>query len=164
MSLCSALQPRGGLLWLLLTSPAASSQPFDRASFIAPPEISPGITHRLPRLCPPHILPQLPCKNWTLNLIAFSSAAAASYVVPVRQASVLPSASFRFGLTADTLAVRLALPLAGCALDFDQLVSAPCRAHNEKGRRGGRRPSEREAVGARRPWAWASRRLSSGCS
>ena len=53
-------------------------------------------------------------------MFAPSSAAAASYVVPVRQASVLLTASFGFGLTTDTLAVRLALPLAGCALDFNQ--------------------------------------------
>ena len=58
---------------------------------------------------------------------------AASYAVPVRQASVLLTASFRFGLATDTLAVRLALPLAGCALDFNQLVSAPCRAHTKGG-------------------------------
>ena len=35
----------------------------------------------------------------------------------------------------DTLAVRLAVPLAGPALDFNQLVSAPCWAHNEKSAR-----------------------------
>src|SRR5512141_1531371 len=81
---------------------------------------------------PPHILPLLLCKCWTSSLLALSSAAAASYVVPVRQASVLLTASFRFGLTTDTLAVQLALPLAGYALDFNQLVSAPCRAHEDK--------------------------------
>ena len=32
----------------------------------------------------------------------------------------------------DTLAVWLALPLAGCALDLNQQVSAPCRAHENK--------------------------------
>jgi hypothetical protein len=31
-----------------------------------------------------------------------------------------------------TLAVRLTLPLAGCVEDFHLLVSAPCRAHQEK--------------------------------
>jgi hypothetical protein len=134
LSLCSALQPRAGLLWLLLTSPTASSQPLGHASFIAPPETSPGIAHQLPCLCPPHILPQTPCKNWALNLFAFSPSAAASYVVPVRRASILPTASFRFCLTTDTLAVQLALPLAGCALDFDQLIGAPCRAHKKRDR------------------------------
>jgi len=51
------------------------------------------------------------------------------YAVSVRQTSALPSASFRFHLAMDTLAVRLAVPLAGPALDFNQQVSAPCRAH-----------------------------------
>ena len=42
------------------------------------------------------------------------------------------TASFRFGLATDTLAVQLALPLAGCASDFNRQVSAPCRAHIQK--------------------------------
>jgi hypothetical protein len=45
LSFCSTLQRGARLLWPLLTSPAASSWPCDRASFIAPPEISPGIAH-----------------------------------------------------------------------------------------------------------------------
>ena len=69
---------------------------------------------------------------WTLKIHAFCSVTFASYLVSVRQTSVLLSASFRFRLTADTLAVQLAVPLAGPALDFNQLVSAPCRAHKEK--------------------------------
>ncbi len=72
---------------------------------------------------------ELRCKNWTLSLFALLSLAFASYVVSVRRTSALPSASFRFHLTVDTLAVRLAVPLAGPALDFHQLVIAPCRAH-----------------------------------
>src|ERR1035441_11013228 len=51
------------------------------------------------------------------------------YPLPVRQASVLPTASSGFRLTTDTLAVRLTLPLAGCVEDFHLPVSAPCRAH-----------------------------------
>jgi len=56
----------------------------------------------------------------------------ASYTVPVRQASVLPAASFRFHLTVDTLAVRLTIPLTGFVEDFHSLVGAPCRAHHKK--------------------------------
>ena len=48
-------------------------------------------------------------------------------------------ASFRFPLAMDTLAIRLAVPLAGSALDFNQLVSAPCRA--QSGRRRGINPA-----------------------
>jgi hypothetical protein len=72
-----------------------------------------------------------------LEIFDSSSVTFASYLVSVRQTSALPSASFRFHLTADTLAVRLAVPLAGPALDFNQLVSAPCRAHKEKSAPGG---------------------------
>jgi hypothetical protein len=45
------------------------------------------------------------------------------YPLPVRQASVLLSASFRFHLTMDTLAVQLTLPLAGCVEDFHPQVT-----------------------------------------
>src|SRR5262249_24442319 len=51
------------------------------------------------------------------------------YPLPVRQASALPAASFRFHLAMAPVAVRLTLPLAGCAEDFPLQVSAPCRAH-----------------------------------
>ena len=56
----------------------------------------------------------------------------ASYTVSVRQASVLPAASFRFHLTADTLAVQLTIPLTGFVGDFHSQVGAPCRAHHIK--------------------------------
>src|SRR5215469_830114 len=55
------------------------------------------------------------------------------YPLPVRQASVLPSASSRFHLAMDTVAVQLTLPLAGCVEDFHLQVTAPCRAHTAKG-------------------------------
>ncbi len=42
----------------------------------------------------------------------------ASYAIPVRQASVLLTASFRFCLAADTLAVQLTIPLVGSVEDF----------------------------------------------
>ena len=63
----------------------------------------------------------------------------ASYLVSVRRTSVLPAASFRFHLAMDTLAVQLAVPLAEPALDFHQLVNAPCRAHKKKAAPWGRR-------------------------
>ena len=64
------------------------------------------------------------------------------YAIPVRQASALPAASFRFNLTVDTLAVRLTVPSVGPVRDLSPAklcqkthpqVSAPCRAHKEKG-------------------------------
>jgi len=57
----------------------------------------------------------------------------AYYAIPVRQASVLPPASFRFHLTMDTLAARLMVPLNGPIVNFHHQVVAPCRAHNYKG-------------------------------
>jgi hypothetical protein len=74
---------------------------------------------------------ELRCKYRTLSLFALLSLVFASYVVSVGRTSALPSASFRFHLAMDTLAVRLAVPLAGPALDFHQQVIAPCRAHKE---------------------------------
>jgi hypothetical protein len=40
------------------------------------------------------------------------------YPLPVRQASVLPAASFGFHLAVDTLAVQLTLPLPGVQRTF----------------------------------------------
>ena len=54
------------------------------------------------------------------------------YPLPVRRASALPTASSRFHLTMDTLALQLTLPLAGRVEDFHLQVSAPCRAHQKK--------------------------------
>ncbi|NOQ86693.1 MAG: hypothetical protein GQ554_07430 [Deltaproteobacteria bacterium] len=56
----------------------------------------------------------------------------ASYTIPVRQASALPAASFRFHLTVDTLAVKLTVPPVGSVEDFHLPVGAPCRAHKKK--------------------------------
>src|SRR5690606_9906492 len=95
-------------------------------------QISPGNAHPPSPLCPPHLRPRLPYRYRTLKIFAFSSSAAASYAVSVRQARALPAASFRFHLAMDTLAVRLALPPVGCAEDFHLQVSAPCRAHKQK--------------------------------
>ncbi len=61
----------------------------------------------------------------------------ASYAIPVRRASDLPAASFRFHLTMDTLAVRLAVPPVGPAKDLHLQVGAPCRAHIKKGEPNG---------------------------
>ena len=95
-------------------------------------QISPGIAHSLSRLCLSHLRSRLPCRYWTSKRLAFSSDVYASYVLPVRQASVLPSASFRFHLTVDTLAVRLMIPPAGVIGVLHSLASAPCRAHQNK--------------------------------
>jgi len=48
---------------------------------------------------------------------------AASYAIPVRQVSALLTASFRFYLTVDTLAVQLTVPLVGPVEDFHLQVT-----------------------------------------
>jgi len=54
------------------------------------------------------------------------------YAISVRQASVLPAASFGFGLATDTLAVRLTVPAAGSVENFHLQAGVPCRAHKQK--------------------------------
>src|SRR3972149_2045468 len=95
-------------------------------------QISPGNAHSPSRLCLSHLRTRFPYRYWTLKILAFSSSTHASYVLPVRQASVLPAASFRLRLAADALAVRLIIPPVGFIGDLHSLVSAPCRAHQTK--------------------------------
>jgi hypothetical protein len=100
-----------------------------------PPEVSTtAFATRLPDLPPralmvmdfaiigslvrPGIRRSVPCKYWASVIWDTSPRYAASYPLPVRQASALPSASFRFAVARDTLAVRLTLPLAGRVEDF----------------------------------------------
>jgi hypothetical protein len=92
------------------------------------------MTHPPSRLCLSDLRRAVPCKYWALAILAALPRHVASYPLPVRQASALPSASSRFAVTRDTLAVRLTLPLAGRVEDFHLQVSAPCRAHQRESR------------------------------
>ena len=103
--------------------------PLDDSSTMANWQTSPGNAHPPSRLCPPHLRPCFPYRYWTLKLSAFSSSTSASYAIPVRGASTLPAASFRFHLAVDTLAVRLTIPPVGFVENFHLQVGAPCRAH-----------------------------------
>ena len=87
--------------------------PLDASSTKATIRISPGIAQSPSCLCLSDIRRGVPCKYWALLIIANSPHRDASYPLPVRQASVLLSASFRSAVTRDTLAVQLTLPLAG---------------------------------------------------
>ena len=107
--------------------------PHDVSSTMAPVRISPGMTHPSSRLYLSDIRHSVPCKFRALTILVASPRCNASYPLPVRQASALPSASSRFAVTRDTLAVQLTLPLAGRVEDFHLQVSAPCRAHQKKG-------------------------------
>ena len=95
-------------------------------------QISPGIAHSPSRLCLSDIRRSVPYKYRALMIMDISPRYAASYPLPVRQASALPSASSRFAVAHDTLAVQLTLPLVGRVEDFHLQVSAPCRAHHQK--------------------------------
>src|SRR5688572_6053581 len=103
-------------------------------------QISPGNAHPPSRLCPPHIRTSFPYRYRTLKILAFSSSLHASYAISVRRASALPAASFRFHLAMDTLAVQLTIPPVGFVADFHSLVSAPCRAHQNRKPRQAHKP------------------------
>ena len=123
------------LLCPLLTSARASrhlSMSVAQRFPSAPVQISPGIAHSPSRLCLSDIRRSVPCKFRASAIMAALPRYAASYPLPVRQASALPSASSRFPVTQNTLAVQLTLPLAGRVEDFHLQVSAPCRAHHKK--------------------------------
>jgi hypothetical protein len=76
-------------------------------------QISPGIAHPPSRLCLSDLRRSLPYKYWALMILDISPGCAASYPLPVRQASALPSASFRFAVARDTLAFGQLFPLPG---------------------------------------------------
>src|SRR3990172_5757525 len=90
------------------------------------------MSHPPSRLCLSDLRHSVPCKFRALMFLAAFPRRAASYPLPVRQASALPSATSRFAVTRDTLAVRLTLPLAGRVEDLHLQVGAPCRAHQKK--------------------------------
>lgn len=69
-------------------------------------QISPGIAHPPSRLCLSDIRPGVPYKYWALMIFDISPRQAASYPLPVRQASALLPASSRFAVARDTLAFR----------------------------------------------------------
>lgn len=119
------------LLCPLLTS-ACASQHLSMSVAQARMQISLGITHPPSRLCLSDLRRCVPYKFWALAILAASPHNVASYPLPVRQASALPSASSRFPVTQNTLAVQLTLPLVGRVEDFHLQVSAPCRAHKER--------------------------------
>ena len=66
----------------------------------------------------------IPCSYWALTCSAVSPSCTA-FMVSVRQARVLPPASFRFPVAGDTLAFGYILPTAGRIRDFHPLERAP---------------------------------------
>jgi len=97
-------------------------QPLGGGSLKADIQTSPGNALAPPRLCPLHLRPIIPVRYGTLKILAFLSIMNASYAIPVRRASDLPAASFRFHLTMDTLAVQLTIPPDGLVGDLNPQV------------------------------------------
>ena len=62
-------------------------------------------THTPSRLRLSDIRRSVPCKYWALTMFAALPRATPPHPLPVRQASALPSASSRFAVARDTLAV-----------------------------------------------------------
>ena len=87
--------------------------PHDAGSTEATIRISPSIVQSPSRLCLSDLRHGVPCKYWALLITVNLPHHDALYPLAVRQASVLPSVSFRFAVTHDTLAFQLTLPLAG---------------------------------------------------
>ncbi len=124
-----------------LTMPAADfclaiPAPCGAGSTAAARQISPGNAHPPSHLCPAHLRLCVPCKYRALMTMAILPHTSALYALPVRWASALPAASFRFHLAMDTLADQLTIPPVGFVGDFHSQVSAPCRAHNGKSAEG----------------------------
>ena len=108
------------LLWVLLTSHSSLLLRLMRPP-VRPPRLRCWL---FPLIYPPHLL-VLPA---TLGLHLFRQTYPhfpAVYAVPIRRTKGLPTASFRFHLAVDTLAVQLcASSLPRCTRDFHPLDSA----------------------------------------
>src|ERR1700694_704800 len=83
------------------------------------------MTHLLSRLCLPHLRTHLPCRLWTLKILGLSSDVSAC-AVPVRQASVLPWASFPRTPRDVAVALRLDLPSARRSTDLHARFYCSC--------------------------------------
>src|ERR1039458_909274 len=128
--------PIGQLLWPRLTSD-------DPSRHLSMP-VAQGRSSDLPGYCALTftLIPVGSTSRHSVQELGFASICPLTppgrlYPLPVRQASALPTASSRFRLATDTLAVQLTLPLAGCVEDFHLQVNAPCRAHKSKAARIG---------------------------
>ena len=99
----------------------------------------PRVRHVTFTLIPAASTTAAPCKYRALKILDSSPAAVASYAISVRQASALPSASFRFHLAMDTLAVRLMVPLTGPIGELHPQVIRPAPPAPEQRRQGATR-------------------------
>ena len=132
--------------WPSFQSPLGACSPFGHRG-----QISPGIAHPPSRLCLSDLRRTVPCKFRALMNLAISPRYSASYPLPVRQASALPSSFLQTRSRPRNPCLGLTLPLAGRVEDFHLQVGAPCRAHQKKSRLRRRRLSHQLALTSR---AW----------
>lgn len=95
-------------------------------------QISPGITHPLSRLCPSDLRHRVPCKFWASEISDSLPPCGASYPLPVRRTSALPSGFLQTRGRPRSPCHWLTLPLAGRVEVFHLLVDASCRTHRKK--------------------------------
>ena len=130
---CSALRSvpitgTSSLLWLLLTSHSSLLLRLLNPS-VRPPQLRRSI---FPLTYPPHLL-VLPATFGLHLLLQTYPYFPAFYAVPVRRTKGLLTASFRFHLTVDTLAVQLCVSsLPRHTQDFHSLDHCPCWANKRE--------------------------------
>lgn len=95
-------------------------------------ETSPGKNKIFLSMCLPHLLQAIPGSIGTSTCRAALSLLTALYVVSVRQTGDLPTPSFRFCLTADTLGVQLYPSHYRAGSGLSPVRFCPCRAHTPK--------------------------------
>ena len=103
------------------------------AHFLCVCETSPGKNEIFPLICLPHLRMLIPCCYWTFPYVGGLSSTSALYAISVRQAKGLPTASFRFFLTTDTLAVQLCTSHHRACSGPSPIRLRPCRVHQTKG-------------------------------
>ena len=116
------------LLWTRLTSHGKLYSMFCPQTFHVR-ETSPGKNKIFLSMCPPHLLQAIPGSIGTSTCHAALSLLTALYVISVRQTGDLPTPSFRFCLTADTLGVQLYPSHYRAGLGLSPVRFCPCRAH-----------------------------------
>ena len=94
-------------------------------------ETSPGKNKIFLSMCLPHLLQAIPGSIGTSTCHAALSLLTALYVISVRQTGDLPTPSFRFCLTADTLGVQLYPSHYRAGSGLSPVRFCPCRAHKK---------------------------------
>lgn len=118
------------LLWTRLTSHGKLYSMFCPQTFHVR-ETSPGKNKIFLSMCLPHLLQAIPGSIGTSTCCAALSLLTALYVISVRQTGDLPTPSFRFYLTADTLGVQLYPSHYRAGSGLSPVRFCPCRAHTD---------------------------------